>query len=183
MDKVILNLGENLVVLKFQDFVGDIDVDELTSIDYSNLYGEIVTASALLNKIGLLKAEAESIYQKTKLDADIYEANLCKRYRREANINAGKFSLMDGSDPISVKLTEKSLEEAVLLDPVIQNKKKAVIEAQKNLGFCDALYWAISSKDRKLNVLMKPTTPKEFFDEIVNGKINGIVIQKKEYKS
>lgn len=178
-NKVVLNIGEQTLILKFGEFDEEINVDEITSIDYSNLYGEIVTVSALLNRIGLLKAEAESIYSKTKFDMDIYEANLCKRMRREANVSEGnKFTITDEKGSMSVKLTEKSLEEAVILDKVYQNYKKAVIEAQKNVSFCDSLYWGIQSKDRKLSVLMKGCTPEEFYNEIIEGAVNGMMIKK-----
>lgn len=179
MYKTIVTLAGKSVVLSYNDFDEELDVDELTRIDYSNLFGEVVTVSALLNKIGLLRSEAEEDFSKRKLDCDIYEAKLQRQYRREANVNAGKFSMPNDDDTFSqVKLTEESLKNAILLDVVYQNKKKGVIESQKNLAFVESLYWAIQSKDRKLNVLIKPVSPEEFYNEIVEGSINSILIKK-----
>ena len=178
MSKVVVPFGGKAVILKFGDFDDEIDVDELTRIDFSNLFGEIVTVSALLNRIGILKAETEAAYSHKKLECDIYEANLAKQYRREANINSGKFTIPDGTGETSIKLTEESLKSAILLDIAYQNKKKGVIEAQKNLAFMDSLYWSIQSKDKKLSVIMKPTTPEDFCHEIIEGSVNGILIKK-----
>lgn len=179
MSKTIVSFAGKSVVLTYNDFDDELNVDDLTKIDYSNLFGEIVTVSALLNKVGLLKAEAEEDFSKRKLECDIWEAQLQRQYRREANINAGKFSMPNDDGTFSqIKLTEESLKNAILLDVVFQNKKKGVIESQKNLGFIDSLYWSVQSKDRKLSVIMKPTTPEDFYNELIEGSINTIIIKK-----
>jgi hypothetical protein len=178
MVKVTVPIGDKLVVLRFDEFNNEIDVDNLTSIDYSNIFGEAVTVSALLNRIGILKAEAEHNLSSKKLDADIYSAGLARQYRREANINSGKFTLIDNGRPVSIKLTEDSLKEAILLDLAFQNKHKAVINAQRDLAFMDSLYWSIQSKDKKLSVMLKSITPEEFYDELIEGTVNEIIIKK-----
>lgn len=178
MIKVTVPIGEKVVVLKFGEFDNEIDVDSLTSIDYSNLFGEAVTVSALLNRIGILKAEAESHMSAAKLERDINSATLARQYRREANINSGKFTLMDGGRPVSIKLSEASLEQAILLDPVYQNLCKKVINAQRDLAFLDSLYWSIQSKDKKLSVLMRPIAPEDFYNELLEGEVNGMLIKK-----
>lgn len=176
--QVVVPLGEKTVVLQFGSFSDEIDVDQLTSIDYSNLFGEIVTVSALLNRIGLLQAAAESVLSEKKLDCDIYGATLSRQYRREANVSGGKFTLLDEGKQIMIKLTEDSLESAILLDPVYQNKKKAIINAQRDYAFLSSLYWSVQSKDKKLSVLLKGTTPEDFYNELIDGVVNGIMISK-----
>lgn len=165
--------GMNLI-LKYSPFEDAIDMDDLTRIHYENLYGEAVTVSAIQNRIGILKAEAEAAYERKKLECDIYEANLRKRWRREANMNGGKFTL----DDEQIKLTESALNEAVLLDKGYQVHKNNVILYKSNLNKLDSLFWAISSKDKKLNNIMKEVTPAEFQSEIIEGKINEIMIRK-----
>ena len=178
MAKLTLPLGGQIVTLDFKDFSEEMDVDSMMSIDYSNLYGEAVTVSALLNKVGLLKAETESAYSTKVLETSIYEAELSKRFRREANINEGKFSMMVDDKLSMVKLTEGSLQSAILLDPIYQNHKKAVIGRKRDLDMIDSLYWAVQSKDRKLSVLLKGVTPEEFYNELVDGVVNSILIKK-----
>lgn len=74
------------VELETNGFDGRIDIDRLTSINYENLFGEAVTVSALLNKVGILRAEAEKAVAEKKLEKDIYEADrksfIVGRHRR-----------------------------------------------------------------------------------------------------
>lgn len=162
---LIIHLGDNPVSLKFREFEEEVDVDTLTSINYSNLYGEAVSVSALLNQIGLLKAEAEKTYSVKKLEFDIYEAELRRNIRKDYSKN-------------SLKLTEKNLDEEVTLDKAWQISKKSVISAKRDMDFIDALYWSVQSKDKKLSVLVKGVTHEELYNELVDGVINNIVIKK-----
>lgn len=168
-------LGERTVVLISSDNFDDIDMDEVTKIDYSNLYGEAVTCSALLNRIGLLKADAEAVYNIAKIECNVYEAGLKKRFRKEALLGGGRLTLEDNT---TIKLTENGLEEIILLDKGYQEKSKALVYAKRDLDYLESLNWAISSKDRKLNNLLPKTTPEEFFDHITEGVINTFTIKK-----
>lgn len=174
--KTLIHIGDKPLTLTMSDFEDEIDVDEITAIEYHNLFGEAVTVSALLNKMGILKAKAESIYSEKKLEFDIYESTLRKRIRRESAMNGGKFTIEDEQ----IKLTENSLNEVIVLDKGWQVNKKNVIKSKETLDKVDALYWAVQSKDRKLSVLMKAVTPEEFFNEIIEGTVNGILIKKRK---
>ena len=88
--KKLIHIGERDILLTSKDVIDELDMDQVTSIDPSNLYGEITTCSVLLNKIGLLKAEVESQYNFDKLNCDIYESKLREKIRREASLNGGK---------------------------------------------------------------------------------------------
>ena len=102
--RTIIHIDSQPLELVMADFDSEIDVDEITSIDYSNLFGEAVTISTLLNRIGILKARAEAIYAEKKLEFDIYEAIQRKRLRREAAMNSNYFKV----DDQQIKLTENS---------------------------------------------------------------------------
>jgi len=139
-EKVFVHIGEKVITLIFEDFDENINVDELTKIDYSNLYGEAVTISALLNKIGILKADVEEALEKSKIYLSVYEATCRKNFRREAAENAGKCKI---KDPMTekddwIKLTEKSIEDFVLLDKGWQVKKKNVAKRKKDLEYVDS---------------------------------------------
>ena len=164
--QVLIHLGQNPVTLNFKDFEGEVDCDQLTSIDHSNLYGEAVTISALLNHVGMLKAEAEKVFSIKKLECDTFEAELRQRIRRESTETAQK-------------ITEKGIEEVVDTDPGFKTKKKNVITAQYNLAIIDSLFWSVKSKDQKLNNLIKGVTPEELYNELIDGTINNIVIKKR----
>lgn len=172
--KQAIHFNDKMIVLVSKDGIDELDMDQVTSIDHTNVYGEIATCSVLLNKIGLLRAEAEAIYAESKLDCDIYEAQLKKRLRKEAALNGGKLMI----DDISVKFTEGGLSDAVSLDKGYQKRKHGLIERKKDLDFIESLYWSIQSKDKKLNNLVPKVTPEEFYNDLVEGTINTFTIKK-----
>lgn len=170
----LVHIGNRPVVLISQDTEESIDVDSLCRIDHSNLYGEIVTVSALLNKIGIWKSEAEAMYSRSKLQCDIYESNFRKDIRVEANKNQGKFKFGDDY----IKLTEKAVDEAIYTDLEFQRLKDDVIENQRILGILDSWFWAVNDKSKKLSSIVKPVSPEEFVNELVEAKINTFLIKK-----
>ena len=176
--EILVHFNDVPVTLVTNGFEETVDIDKLTSIDYSNLYGEAVTVSALLNKVGLLRAEAERAVSEKKLEKEVYEADMKKGWRREANRNGGKFTIEDEE----IKLSEKALDEALLLDEDYQKLCLEYIEAQKNFSVLDALQWSVQDKSKKLNTLLKPVTPQEFLSELVEGKVNSFLIAKKGFK-
>lgn len=176
--EILVHFNDVPVTLVTNGFEETVDIDKLTSIDYSNLYGEAVTVSALLNKVGLLRAEAERAVSEKKLEKEVYEADMKKGWRHEANRNGGKFTIEDEE----IKLSEKALDEALLLDEDYQKLCLEYIEAQKNFSVLDALQWSVQDKSKKLNNLLKPVTPQEFLSELVEGKVNSFLIAKKGFK-
>ena len=119
---ILVHFNDVPVTLQTNGFEDTVDIDKLTSIEYSNLYGEAVTVSALLNKVGLLRAEAEKKVAECKLEKEVYEAQTKKEWRREANRNGGKFTLaLEDGEVEEIKLSEKALDEALLLDEDYQN--------------------------------------------------------------
>ena len=145
--EILVHFNDVPVTLVTNGFEDTVDIDKLTSIEYSNLYGEAVTVSALLNKVGLLRAEAEKKVAECKLEKEVYEAQTKKEWRREANRNGGKFTLaLEDGEVEEIKLSEKALDEALLLDEDYQNLCIAYIDAQKNFSVLDALQLAVQDK-------------------------------------
>ena len=164
---IVIHLGDKPVQLFTNDFDDNVDTDELTSINHSNLYGEAVTVPALMNKVGLLKAEAERVHSIKRLELEVFEAELRQSIRKDATAKGDK-------------LTEAGLNELVSKDGGYQIKKKNVITAQYNLSIIESIFWAVKSKDSKLNNLIKGVTPEELFNELVEGTVNNIVIKKRK---
>ena len=52
------------------------------------------------------------------------------------------------------------------------------IELESKRDKLESLFWAIRSKDQKLNNLLPKVVPKEFFQELVEGKVNSFLIHK-----
>ena len=75
-------LVELRIDLETTPFDSTIDVDDLTLVHYDNLAGEAMTIPTLLNKVGLLKVEAESIAKKSEQIKKRYIANFKKDLRK-----------------------------------------------------------------------------------------------------
>lgn len=159
-------IGDKIIVLKQEEFDTDINMDDITQIQYSNLYGEIVTVSALMNRIGILKAMVDNEYEEYKLDVAIFESE-----KRRAFISS---KIASGEK----KPTEQQSDDYLNTHPEITMKRKRLLTIKRNSDYINALYWSIQSKDRKLSVLMKGVTPEEFADAIIEGSVNTFMIKK-----
>lgn len=177
--KYTVHVGTEPIVLEHDNIDSTINVDDLTTIDTSNIFGEAVTISAAVNRIGLLKAEVEARMAEAKLEEKIYIGGFIAKLRKQAAQSGGKFKMQVGKDEIEVKLTEKALETCFHTDSKWKNLREAFITAEKNFNSLSALYWAMQDKSRKLNSLVNGTTPEEFVAGLIEGKVNGILISKK----
>jgi hypothetical protein len=157
---------------------GSINVDDLTKIDVGNIYGDAVTISAAVNRIGLIKAEVEALMGETKLSYKIYEGTFKAKLRKQAANNSGFYTVRIGNEDVKIKATEKALETCFETDEEWIKLKREFITAEKNFNSLSSLYWACQDKSRKLNTLVNGVTPKEFVSEMIEGKINGILIKK-----
>ena len=80
-----LLIGKNVYEIEFQEFEDEIDVDELMTIHYENLVGEIITFPVVVNRLGLLLADAERALAETKLNCEIMEAKVREEIRTALN--------------------------------------------------------------------------------------------------
>lgn len=175
MDKVVIEIGEKKIILSFKPFDTDLDLDDLTSIHYENIYGEFVTVSTLLNKVGLLQADIEAVVKDHDLELSIYKANLYEMYRKKLT-RKENYVRKEGYKVIEPGNTE--LENSVYLDEGYKLKYKENIRLHKNLEYIKSLYWSIKSKDNKLSSMMKGVVPEEFQSGIIEGTVNTIMIKK-----
>ena len=176
--KYTIHIGNNPIVLEHDDFDNHINVDDLTKIDTSNLFGEAVTISAAANRIGLLKAEVGALMAETKLEYKLYEGNFKADLRRQASSNSGFYLMRVENEDVKVKLSETGLATSFETDAKWLELKRKFITAEKNFNALESLYWATQDKSRKLNGLVSGTTPADFVEGIIEGKINGILIKK-----
>ncbi len=173
-----INVGGQEITLYHDNMDSSINVDDLTKIDVGNIYGDAVTISAAVNRIGLIKAEVEALVGETKLEYKIYEGQFKAKLRKQAANNGGFYTIRIDNDDVKIKATEKALETSFETDERWIELKKAFITAEKNFNSLSSLYWACQDKSRKLNTLVNGVTPSEFVSEMIEGKINGILIQK-----
>lgn len=167
-EKIQIPFDKKVVTLILSDFDADIDTDDITSIDYSNIIGELLTFPVVMNRIGLIRAEIHNVLSEKKLNVQIMNASLTKKYRNELRRNDGE----------KVKeATEKAIESSVTLDQGYQIALRNEVAAERNYNIVDALYWALKDKSGKLDALSHRITPQEFENEIIEGTVNGIMVK------
>jgi len=173
-----IRVGEQEITLYHDNMDASINVDELTRIDVGNIFGDAVTISAAVNRIGLIKAEVEALMSETKLDYKIYEGGFKAKLRKQAANNSGFYTVRIGNEDVKIKATEKALETCFETDEEWIRLRKLHIQAEKNFNSLSSLYWACQDKSRKLNSLVNGVTPTEFVEQMIEGKINGILLKK-----
>ena len=176
-EKITIKLEDKTLILSFDPFDTDIDMDDVTSIHYENIYGDMVTISTLLNKVGLMKADIESILKDHDLELSIYKADLYEMYRKKLT-RSENYVRKDGRKIIEPGNTE--IENSVLKDKGYQLKYKENIRLRKNLSYIESFYWSLKSKDDKLSAMMKGVVPEEFQLGIIEGEINTIMIKSRK---
>ena len=170
---VTLQLDKKIVVLRLTDFDTDIDVNDLTQIHYHNMIGELLTCSAALNRIGNLLAEWDNIIAEAKLDMEIYEAQMDEELRKVLVVET-----QDDKGKAKYKAaTNEAVTNAIKRKPDWAVKSRHILKLQKQWGYINSLYWAMKSKDDKLNKLTDKLRPEEFEKDIVEEKVNGIYIK------
>lgn len=166
MEKRIIQIGGNTYKLIFDNFDEDVDIDSLLKIDYSNLIGELVTFPVILNRFGILLAEAESQVAETKLNMDVYEAKTKERLRIElAEQNNGKAP------------TVEALNNAVVSNKAYQAMKRKYIEVVKTRDYINSIFWAVKDKSDKISSLLKQSEI-TLETDVMPERINGIFIKK-----
>ena len=157
--------------ITFAGFDAELNVEEYTTIDYGNLYGEILTISTLINRVGIWKAEAEEQYDLQKLEVGRYEAELSEIKRRTLTTVVGDKTKFPSNDMVN---------QAVANDSVVINHKKKMYRLKKYHAILDAFYWGVQNKSTKLNKLSEnlSLTPTDFEQNIIEGKVNGYVIKR-----
>lgn len=167
MERRIIQIGGNTYKLIFDNFDEDVDIDSLLKIDYSNLIGELVTFPVILNRFGILLAEAESQVAETKLNMDVYEAKTKERLRIElAEQNNGKAP------------TVEALNNAVVSNKAYQAMKRKYIEVVKTRDYINSIFWAVKDKSEKLNKLSLSIQPGDLSDSVIEGRVNNVLVKK-----
>ena len=167
-ETTIIELGKKVYTFVHTPFDAEVDRDDLTFIHYDNLMGEIITVPTLMNRVGILKAEADNALNQTKLAHRILEATKSEHYRK---------ALIVKSQEKTKHPTVGAVEDAVILDEEVSSSKRNYYKVMKEAEIMDSLYWAVKAKQQKLNHISQSITPADFEKEVLEGTINGILIQ------
>ena len=167
MAKKVINVGGKQYVLNVGEFDEELEIEDILKIDYSNLVGELITFPIIENRIGLMLADAESRVAEVKLNRDVLEAKLKEKYTLQLADQAG------GKRP-----TVDAINAAVLQDKGYQAVLRSKIAAEKARDYANSLLWSAKSKSSKLEKLSLTIQNSDIPPEIIEGRINGIVIKK-----
>lgn len=171
-ERITFEFGTKHITLILTNYT-EIDADDITKIHYHNIVGELLTCSTALNRIGNMKADANEVLAKMKLDFDIFEAQKDEDMRK-----ALEFSKADAKGNITIKTpSNPEVEAAIKRSPEYKVKRKSIIEAQKNVDILDSLYWSMKSKDDKLNKITDKLRPEELEKDLLEESVNGIQIK------
>lgn len=173
-EKTTIELKKSIIVLSLEQFDTDVNMDEFTKIQHHNIFGEILTCSVALNRIGNMLAQYDELLAEAKLDFDIFYAQTIEKKRKELTFTTDG---PKGGTKID-KPTKDEVENAVLVSPEYKAKKLNLIKIEKNRNIINSFYWSTKSKDEKLNKLSEKLRPEEFERDIVEGKINGVMLKK-----
>lgn len=164
-EKTIIQLKNKVLTLEIKDFgSSEIPVEDLLQIDMNNIILEIITFPVLFNRIANIKAEIDAYLREVQFDMNAFEAQLYEKHKKRL--------LSEGE-----KATETSIDMAIKRDHEYKIKKYNVFEVQKQADIVDGLYWAVKSKDQKLNAISAKIKPEEFETDILEGMINSVMIR------
>ncbi len=166
MEIKVIQVGDKNFKLMFEDFEEELDIDSLLKIDYSNLIGEIITFPVIVNRFGILLAEAESQAAEARLNLEVFEAKTKEKLRIELTEQNG------GKSP-----TVEALNNVVASNKAYQVMRKKLIEAQKTRDYINSIFWASKDKSEKLNKLSLTIQQGDITSNMIEGKINNILIK------
>ena len=165
MDKKIVKIGDKTYTLLIKAFDDDVEVDDLLQIDYSNLIGELVTFPVIVNRIGIMLAEAESAVSEKKLNLEVFEAKMKERLRTQLAETNGKAP------------TVEALNNAVLQEPSYQAMRKGLINAQKTRDYLNSVFWSAKDKSNKLDRLSLTIQAGDIPEEVLEGRVNSVILR------
>lgn len=167
-----LLIGKNVYEIEFEEFDDEINVDDLLTIHYENLVGEIITFPVIVNRLGLLLADAERSLAETKLNCEIMEAKVREEIRTALNDEE------DRKKPATVD----EVNAAVHQSPVYKANKLKLFEAQKTRDYAASLLFSAKDKSSKLDKLSLSIPAGDIEEHLLQSKANSVMKVRKRRK-
>lgn len=163
----VINVGGSTYTLKIETFDEEVDIDDLLKIDYSNIVGEMVTFPVIVNRVGIMLAEAESSVSEKKLNLEVFEAKTKERLRTELAETNGKAP------------TVEALNNAVLQESAYQTMRKSLIKAQKTRDYLNSIFWSMKDKSNKLDRLSLTIQNDDIPEQVLEGRVNSVTVKRR----
>lgn len=167
-----LLIGKDVYEIEFQEFEEEIDVDDLMAIHYDNLVGEIITFPVVVNRLGLLLADAERSLAETKLNCAIVEAKLREEIR----------ALLNTEEDRRKPPTIDEVNTATYQNPVYKANQIRLFEAQKTRDYVASLLFSAKDKSAKLDKLSLSIPTGDIEEHLLQSKANSVVKVRKRPK-
>jgi hypothetical protein len=167
-DKLIVSIQGQKYFLKVQ-VPENFDTDRVSSIDYSNMVGEILTVNYYLNTVGLLLAKAEQDFRLAKMNFEIFEAKQRQQVREELS---EMYEIEAGTQGKKAKRpTIQEVDDALVKSAKYKQKKTELIEAEYAKDVVNSVYWSIKNKSE---ILLKLSTNigKEDVESYIEKNLN-----------
>lgn len=123
----------------FKDEDGAVsNIEDYLKIDIDNIIGELISFPIIMNRFGIILADAEDMVNRTKLDYEIWVSKTEKSFKKKKSD--------DGEKPPTVK----DLETYIMNHPDRSGKIEPFYESQKNRDYIKSVYWAMKEKQENL---------------------------------
>lgn len=163
--KLKFTIGDRVVVFRTEDF-DDLDIDKLLKIDYANLMAEMITFPVVVNKLGILCADMDNLFQEAKLDLSIYEAKTKDKFR-------GILETSDEKGKIK-RPTVDEVDSALTQDKIWKVKKQKLNRILKEKEYMYSVYMSAKDKSEKLNKLSLTIKSGDVNEQIIQSQLNNV---------
>lgn len=161
-EDLIFNIGDRVIRFRISG-IDDLDVDKILRIDYENLVAEILTFPVMVNKLGILCADMDNLYQQEKLDLSIYEAKAREKIRTKL-----------GGEKDGKRVTLDEIDTQMTLDKVWKSKKLRMFRIYKEKEYVYSVWQSAKDKSSKLDKMSLTIKSGDINDKIIQGQLNNI---------
>lgn len=113
----------------------------ILSTDLNNLVGELIVAPIIMNRLGVLQAEAEEQVREQKFNYEVWEAKTINEFREAA------------ADSGEKKPTGPECVDHILTHKLRAVKQRKLNNALKTQSYINSLYWSFKEKQENLKKL------------------------------
>lgn len=167
---ITIELPNKMVQIILAPFDTDVNIDDMLEVQQHNIYGELITISRLLNKVGNLKAEITEVLSEAKLDFDIFYSQMLEEQKKE-------LTSIDATSGKINKPTVSEIEAAIIRTPKYKVKKQNIFKIQKNVDYIESFHESVKNKSFVIMKISDKLRPEEFEKEIVEGSVNGCIVK------
>ena len=172
MKKAIkISIAGEPFVFKFNQFDEDVNLDKILQINPHRIPAEIITFPSILNRLGILLAEATNAVKEQELNLEVKTAQTKERLRidllKEKKEN--KYTNDDVNYFMRTRLDS---------DAKLRVAKAKLLKAEKNKEILNSIYWAAKDKSDKLSSVFEKVKSDEVMLDRLTGEFNGVKIIK-----